>query len=168
MFSYPHILWQKKNQKTLQTKPEPLIFHFMGNKLWYDAEVAGMDFPVYSVWDTESSCCHLIQENARKKNYGNKKISVEMHRVHRGKCSGLKPWRLNLLHHFDFHYKLVSLARLQGYSSHWGLWDNPFPVNIFPSVSLPSGTGDGWNKGRHSRTASEKTPRHSGVLASCP
>lgn len=67
MFSYPHILWQKKNQKNLQTKPEPLIFHFMGNKLWYDAEAAGMDFPVYSVWDTESSCCHLIQENARKK-----------------------------------------------------------------------------------------------------
>lgn len=42
-----------------------------------------MDFPGFSVWDTEISGYHLTQEHASKQHV-NDETSVEMHRIHAG------------------------------------------------------------------------------------
>lgn len=91
-----------------------------------------MDFPGFSVWDTEISGYHLIQEQARKQ-HGNDEFSVEMHRVHPGMCPGLKPkdslfWTASA---FTINYGVSS--KVAGLLQSLGIMRQPTFYYLYPS-----------------------------------
>lgn len=96
----------------------------MWSKLFYEAVVERIDFPDFLIWNTEISGYHLTQEQDRK--HGNEKVlqtpPVEMHKIHPRKCLRPKPNDCVVLK--LSRYLMMSLAKLQGYSSHCGLSDS--------------------------------------------